>query len=279
MSQAHSSESELSDVIIETRHDSTFTVSEDTSSPSSYVKIVPHDSNNTSREHIFLCRSTEHESTVTHNATSLSPTYLVFETALLLLFSACFSCHSASTRIKKMVIGTFLRVTQLCRHCGKQYEWNSQPFIGTFPAGNVLTSSAILFTGSLPAKALQIFKVLKCATITRSTFFRHQKQFLQPAIRSVWRHQQDALFDVFKQQGKPLILAGDGRADSPGHSAKYGSYTVIELTCNKVVDFKLVQVSLCATVSIIIMHILLIFGRAMRWEEVSIWKKKACIVL
>ena len=63
---------------------------------------------------------------------------------------------------------------------------------------------------------------------------------------------------MFKQQGKPLILAGDGRADSPGHSAKYGSYTVIELTCNKVVDFKLVQVGSCATVSIIIiiMHIL-----------------------
>ena len=58
---------------------------------------------------------------------------------------------------------------------------------------------------------------------------------------------------MFKQQGKPLILAGDGRADSPGHSAKYGSYTVIDLTCNKVVDFKLVQVGLCATVSIIIL--------------------------
>ena len=37
------------------------------------------------------------------------------------------------------------------------------------------------------------------------------------------------------------MLAGDGRADSPGHSAKYGSYTLIELS-NKVVDFQLVQV-------------------------------------
>lgn len=36
---------------------------------------------------------------------------------------------------------------------------------------------------------------------------------------------------------------GDGRADSPGHSAKYGSYTVIDSTCDKVIDFKLVQVS------------------------------------
>ena len=39
-----------------------------------------------------------------------------------------------------------------------------------------------------------------------------------------------------------LILAGDGRANRPGHSAKYGTYSVVELTCHKVVDFKLVQV-------------------------------------
>ena len=38
------------------------------------------------------------------------------------------------------------------------------------------------------------------------------------------------------------MLAGDERADSPGHSAKYGSYTFVELTCSKVVDFQLIQV-------------------------------------
>ena len=41
---------------------------------------------------------------------------------------------------------------------------------------------------------------------------------------------------------KKLALSGDGRADSPGHSDKYGSYTVIEMSCNKVVYYKLVQV-------------------------------------
>ena len=30
-------------------------------------------------------------------------------------------------------------------------------------------------------------------------------------------------------EGRGLIIGGDGRADSPGHSAKYGSYTVMEL--------------------------------------------------
>ena len=61
-------------------------------------------------------------------------------------------------------------------------------------------------------------------------------------MRSVWRCQQTALLDALKEKGKPLVLAGDGRADNPGHSAKYGSYTFVELTCSKVVDFQLIQV-------------------------------------
>lgn len=39
-----------------------------------------------------------------------------------------------------------------------------------------------------------------------------------------------------------LVLGGDGRNDSPGHSAKYGSYTVMEGRLNKVIHIELVQV-------------------------------------
>ena len=47
---------------------------------------------------------------------------------------------------------------------------------------------------------------------------------------------------VSENESTAKDLSGDGRADSPGHSAKYGSYTVIDISCNKVMDFKLVQV-------------------------------------
>ena len=42
--------------------------------------------------------------------------------------------------------------------------------------------------------------------------------------------------------GRWIGSGGDGHADSPGHSPKYGSYTVLELLLNKVVVFQLVQV-------------------------------------
>lgn len=134
-------------------------------------------------------------------------------------------------------------MTQNCSNCHKKLVWDSQLFIGNIPAGNLLTSAAILYTGALPTKALRVFKILNCATITTKTFFRHQRQFLQPAIISTWERHQFSLLEGTKGQKKKLALSGDGRADSPGHSAKYGSYTVIEMSCNKVVDYKLVQVN------------------------------------
>ena len=168
-------------------------------------------------------------------------TYIVFESALLLLFSACIYCGKVTTKVKKFVNGSFLRVTQWCNRCKRKRVWESQPFIGDVPAGNLLTSAAILYAGALPAKALRVFSTLNCATISYSTFFRHQSTYLIPAVNRVYQCHQRALLNSLKDIGG-LVVAGDGRADSPGHSAKYGTYSVIELTINKVVDFQLVQV-------------------------------------
>ena len=132
-------------------------------------------------------------------------------------------------------MGTLLHIIQTRKNCSQTHVWESQPYIGNVPAGNIRLSSAILFVGALPAQAVRLFHVLNCPAISKKSFFRH---FLQPAINSVWTNQQKALMASFRQQQQPLVLAGDG---SPGHSAKYGSYSVIELTCSKVLDFKLIQ--------------------------------------
>ena len=105
-----------------------------------------------------------------------------------------------------------------------------------------MTSAAILYTGAQPAKALRLFSVLKCPTITTSTFFRHQRDYLLPSIDFIWGKHQQRLLTELKESNAQLIIGGDGRADSPGHSAKFGSYSMVELTKNKVIDLKLVQV-------------------------------------
>ena len=58
------------------------------------------------------------------------------------------------------------------------------------------------------------------------------------------REQQSSLLDSIKDEGKELILGGDGRCDSPGHSAKYGSYSLMDLEQNRILDSQLVQVGI-----------------------------------
>lgn len=50
------------------------------------------------------------------------------------------------------------------------------------------------------------------------------------------------LFDA--AVGRHLTIGGDGRADSPGHSAKYGTYTMLDVHQNKVLHVETVQVTL-----------------------------------
>jgi len=59
---------------------------------------------------------------------------------------------------------------------------------------------------------------------------------------SVWTDTQTKLRNECVSKG-PLTVGGDGRADSPRHSAKYGSYRIIDLDSNKVIHIELVQVS------------------------------------
>ena len=44
------------------------------------------------------------------------------------------------------------------------------------------------------------------------------------------------------EEKQGVILGGDGRADSPDHSVKYGAYSIIDLNKDKVLHLKLVWV-------------------------------------
>ena len=135
--------------------------------------------------HVYEFRSQEENPPIfpSFNPPEQQRTYLVFESALMILLSTCVLCKNATSRLKKTVIGSFLRVTQYCDRCQNKYVWESRPFIGNVPAGNLFTSAAILFSGSLPSRTLHLFQILNYASIVKKTFFRHQSTFLQPAVR------------------------------------------------------------------------------------------------
>ena len=165
----------------------------------------------------------------------------MFESCLLSLFATCTNCGWLKTSTSLATAGSFLQVRLHYSHCDTRYTWKSQPHINGVQAGNILMSASILFSGALPTRSLHLFQFLNCASISLPTFFSHQKQFLIPAV-DVWKAQQESMLTALQVEEKALVLGGDGRCDSPGFSAKHGSYSFMELDYNVILHIELVQV-------------------------------------
>ena len=71
--------------------------------------------------------------------------------------------------------------------------------------------------------------------ISETTYKWHATEYLQPTIYNVWHHEQEHLFcELAHIDLRLLHTGGDGRAGSRWLSAKFGSYTVMELRLNKI---------------------------------------------
>ena len=199
--------------------------------------------------------------------------FLVYGSNLLSLFAKCFQCHSPAA-ISTKTKGSFLQIKSSCPTCAFQYSWTSQPFITDKPEGNLALSAAIICSGPSPSKVNHLLKIINCQSISNATFFKYQRQYLHPSISHNWRIHQEEILSLLHSENKPLILGGDARCDSPGYCAKFGSYTLLELNHNVIVDVELVQVRAINTND---MHIIILF-RVMRSKEVHIWKKRDLFV-
>ncbi len=75
-----------------------------------------------------------------------------------------------------------------------------------------------------------------------STFFRIQSEFLYPTVNKFWLEEKQKVTDELKEE-ESVTLIGDARCDSPGYSAKYSTYTMMDAATSKIVDFEVIQVS------------------------------------
>ncbi|KAG5277195.1 hypothetical protein AALO_G00114790 [Alosa alosa] len=110
------------------------------------------------------------------------------------------------------------------------------------PVCNLLLSGAIHFLGCMATHTLRMLALFALQCISSRTFFRHQHLYMIPVIMQAWRNEQAGVIRELKEMGGGLAISGDCRSDSPGHCAKYGTYSLIERT-NKIIDLQLVQSS------------------------------------
>ncbi|XP_062599881.1 uncharacterized protein LOC134261454 [Saccostrea cucullata] len=114
---------------------------------------------------------------------------------------------------------------------GHSFQWESQQCHYGMPWSSILVASAIVFSGSNVSKSLCLFRHLKLTMMSTSTFNWIQSAYVISASPFTWDFQQEEL--LRNSEGRVLTLGGDARCDSPGFSAKFGSYTLMDLETGK----------------------------------------------
>lgn len=169
---------------------------------------------------------------------------MVFYSMLLSLFSMfCFKCREHTPTVEAFKTGTMVTLSQNCPKCDVgAFKWSSQPLdLGKYAAGNILFSFGILMAGASVSKILLVFKHMGMCAIRSRTFFIHQKQLIIPSVLHHWEAYRKNLVEKVKAM-KNVVWGGDGRFDSMGHSAKYGTYSMFCSPIDKIVHFELIQV-------------------------------------
>ena len=137
--------------------------------------------------------------------------------------------------------GSNFTVTWKCSK-GHISEWRSQPKIKDgMSAGSLLLSSAILFTGNTYTRIKEFMEVANTYFFSERTFMKLQTKMLFPSVNKVYKMARNKIIGTLSSCLVDVV--GDGRCDSPGFNAKYGTCTLMNAQTNLILDFYIVQVS------------------------------------
>ena len=118
--------------------------------------------------------------------------------------------------------------------------WCSQQINNGMCMGNTNISAGILFSGNTFQRIKEII-IANVAFTSQLTFYSIRKKLLYPVIHWVYTTNRTLLFESAKEESKSHLL-GDGRCDSPGYNAKYGTYTLRGNQSGQILDFHISHV-------------------------------------
>lgn len=151
----------------------------------------------------------------------------------------CPECSTPMEIVKDHINGSVIEVHFRCEQ-GHTNMWSSSMKINKVYAVNFQLACAVLLSGSLFVKVAMLFKFLNLGILSCSTFNRIIGLYAVPTIEEWWAKMQDEMFSLLN--GKELIVGGDGRNDSPGHSSTYCQYTFMDTFSNLIVHQELIDV-------------------------------------
>nr|XP_034321734.1 uncharacterized protein LOC105321759 [Crassostrea gigas] len=136
-------------------------------------------------------------------------------------------------QISMQTVSSAFYLKWVCENGHIANKWCSQPLLNrSLHSTDALLSTAIIASGNNFQKMAMFAKFLKLPFPSQSSFGKLQRTYVLPSIDQIWETHQNEILTEF--QGKNLVILGDGRMDSPGHSAQYCTYTFMENSTHKI---------------------------------------------
>merc|ERR1712179_879157 len=169
---------------------------------------------------------------------------LVMWSNLLLLLSKCQKpgCGAAvlSDNMKVIRNGAAVKILSTCND-GHKEEWLSSKPVKGVPLVNLLIVCYAFFSGLNWAQFKAFCDKIGLLMISTSTFYRYLTNLIYRCTYEFWLREQaqsiNSLLRTGEDTGQGVRVAGDGRFDSPGWSARYCNYFIQDLASRKVVAF------------------------------------------
>ena len=183
--------------------------------------------------------SEEEEEVENENDRPKGSAFKVYWSCLLILLQRCHICTAPAIITKVITTGSALCINLLCQENYKSI-WRSQPMEKRFYMGNVRLSACVLFSSNTYRKLEKYFQILNIPWVSKSRYYNMLDHMLS-VTNKAWKKELSQIVSASKQRG--LILSGDGRCDSPGHNAKYLTYSLFDQSLKKVIAVSLTQVT------------------------------------
>jgi hypothetical protein len=168
--------------------------------------------------------------------------YIVYESCLIAMLVFCQVCRAICTVSLVRERGSWAEFEAHCSN-GHVKLFQTQPMHGLLPCGNLAIAACSLFTGLSQAQLLRFLKFMHIRAISSRTFSKLQRLYLLPSIRNVWKVSRDSWLQSLSGSGQKLSVGGDARCCTPGHCAKFSSYSIMDLDSSKILDVQLLQVN------------------------------------
>jgi len=151
----------------------------------------------------------------------------------------CLKCGSNILERHVRFVGACVCLDYTCS-MGHQDTWYSSPSSNQTFFINVKVACVTTMSGIRYSAIKHFCDLIELPFISRPRFDYHRTTWLFPVITKMFITGKDKLLSQLKNKAS-VALCGDGQFDSPGFSAKFCTYSLMDCETNEIIDFCVIQ--------------------------------------